>query len=127
MEDRLAVALTAGLKAVVRDIESYAARAAFELIGNRLLGGGKDQIIALVDIGATAISINVLCNRQSVYMRNQPFGGGEHLTQEIQRHFNLSSEEAEAAKRSGELPDNYKVSVLQPFRETLALEVARAL
>jgi type IV pilus assembly protein PilM len=70
VEDRLAVALTAGLKAMVMDIESYAAQAAFELIEKRLLGGGKDQIIALVDIGATAISINVLCNRQSVYMRN---------------------------------------------------------
>ena len=126
VEDRVAVALTAGLKAVVMDVEPYAAQAAFELIENRLPDGGKDQIIALVDIGATGISINVLCNGQSVYMRNKPFGG-DHLTQEIQRHFNLTPEEAEAAKRSGELPDNYKSSVLQPFRETLALEVARAL
>lgn len=126
VEDRVAVAQAAGLKAMVMDIEQYAAQAAFELIEGRLPDGGKDQVIALVDIGATGISINILCNRQSVYIRNQLFGG-DHLTQEIQSHFSLTQEEAEAAKRSSELPDSYKTSVLQPFREILALEVARAL
>ena len=126
VDERVAVALTAGLKTVVMDVEPYAAQAAFELIESRLPGGGKDQIIALVDIGATGISINVLHNGQLVYMRNQPFGG-DHLAQEIQSHFNLSLEEAEAVKRSGELPNNYKTGALQPFREILALEVARAL
>ena len=76
-------------------------------------------------MGVLNHGINVLHNGQSVYLRDQPFGG-DHLTQEIQRHFNLSAEEAEVAKRSGELPDNYKADVLQPFCETLALEVARA-
>ncbi|MDO8437262.1 MAG: pilus assembly protein PilM [Nitrosomonadaceae bacterium] len=128
VEDRVAVALTAGLKAVVMDVEPYAAQAAFELIEDRLPGGGKDQIIALVDIGATGININVLCNKQSVYMPNQPQPfGGDHLTREIQSYFNLLPGEAEAAKRSGELTDNYKTDVLQPFREALVLEVARAL
>ena len=51
------------------------------------------------------MNINVLRNNQSVYMREQPFGGNQ-LTQEIQRHYNLSPEEAEAAKRNGGLPDN---------------------
>lgn len=126
VEDRVAVAEFGGLKAVVMDIDSFAAQTAFELMETQLPDGGRDQLIALVDVGASMMNINVLRNDQSVYMREQPFGGNQ-LTQEIQRHYNLSVEEAEAAKRNGGLPDNYDTEVLQPFMETLALEVTRAL
>lgn len=126
VEDRVAVAESQGLKAVVMDIDSFAAQTAFELIEPQLPDGGLDQTIALVDIGATMMNINVLRNRQSVYFREQPFGGNQ-LTQEIQRVFSLSADEAEAAKRSGGLPENYESDVLRPFMDTLALEVTRAL
>jgi type IV pilus assembly protein PilM len=126
VEDRIAAALTAGLKTVVMDVEPYAAQTAFELIERQLPNGGTDQIIAVVDIGSTVMSINVLLNGQSVYMRDQPFNGNQ-LSEDIQRCFNLSPEEAEAARRNGELPDNYKTDVLNPFCEALALEVARAM
>ena len=46
-------------------------------------------------------------------MREQPFGGNQ-LTQEIQRAFSLSPEEAEAAKRNGGLPDNYEWKFCSP-------------
>lgn len=126
VEDRVAAALSAGLKAVIMDVEPYAAQAAFELTLDQLPEGGKDQVIALVDIGATVMKINVLHNGESVYTRDQPFGGNQ-LTQEIRNQFNLSSEESEIAKRSGNLPENYKRDVLQPFCETLAIEVMRAI
>ena len=126
VEDRVAVAEYGGLKAVVMDIDAFAAQTAFELMEIQLPDGGRDQVIALVDVGASMMNINVLRNNQSVYMREQPFGGTQ-LTQEIQRHYNLSPEEAEAAKRNGGLPDTYEAQVLQPFMDTLALEVTRAL
>jgi type IV pilus assembly protein PilM len=126
VEDRVAVAEFGGLKAVVMDIDSFAAQTAFELMETQLPDGGREQLIALVDVGASMMNINVLRNDQSVYMREQPFGGNQ-LTQEIQRHYNLSAEEAEAAKRNGGLPDGYEAEVLQPFMDTLALEVTRAL
>ncbi len=126
VEDRVAVAEFGGLKAVVMDIDSFAAQTAFELMETQLPDGGREQLIALVDVGASMMNINVLRNDQSVYMREQPFGGNQ-LTQEIQRHYNLSAEEAEAAKRNGGLPDSYEMEVLQPFMDTLALEVTRAL
>jgi len=126
VEDRVAAALSAGLKAIIMDAEPYAAQAAFELTLNQLPQGGEDQVIALVDIGATAMKINVFHNRESVYTRDQPFGGNQ-LTQEIRNQFNLSLEESEIAKRSGNLPENYKTDVLQPFCETLAIEVMRAI
>jgi len=126
VEDRVAVAESVGLKATVMDIDAFAAQNAFELMQGQLPDGGKDQTIAVVDVGASMMNINVLRNDQSVYMREQPFGGNQ-LTQEIMRHYNLSAEEAEAAKRNGGLPDTYEAEVLAPFMDTLALEIARAL
>ena len=124
--DRIAVAEAAGLKAVVMDVDIFASQAAFELIESQFPDHGKDQNIAIIDIGATITNVNILRNGQSIYMREQPFGGNQ-LTQEIQNKFGLSLEEAEAAKRAGGLPDNYESEVLQPFLDMLALEVARAL
>jgi type IV pilus assembly protein PilM len=125
VEDRVAAAEAAGLKAVVMDVESFATETAFPLIQQQL-GNTAGQTIALLDLGATMIKLYVLRDSQMLYTREQTFGGNL-LTQEIQRHFNLSPEEAEAAKRNGGLPDNYQSDVLQPFAETLAMEIARAL
>jgi type IV pilus assembly protein PilM len=84
IEDRVAAAESAGLKAMVVDIESFAIQTAFELIERALPDNGKDQNIAIVDVGTTMMNLNVLRNGQSIYMREQPFGGNT-LTQEIQR------------------------------------------
>ena len=126
VEDRVAVAETAGLKTVVMDVDSYATLEAFGLIAPQLPANGRDQNIAIVDIGAHMMHFYVIRNGQQLFSREQAFGGNQ-LTQDIQRAFNLSADEAEVAKRSGGLPDNYDIDVLQPFTETLALEVARAL
>ncbi|MBT9612375.1 MAG: pilus assembly protein PilM [Burkholderiales bacterium] len=126
VEDRVAAAESAGLKAVVVDVESYATQTACELVSQQLPNAGRDQTVAVVDIGAAMMHINVLHNGQSIYMREQSFGGNQ-LTQEIQRRYSLSSEEADIAKRQGGLPENYEAEVLQPFMDTLALEVARAI
>jgi len=126
IEDRVAAAEQAGLKAVVMDVDVFAAQSAFELIENQFPEKGKDQNIAMVDVGATVMAVNVLRNDQSIYMREQPFGGNQ-LTLEIQNRFGLSPEEAEAAKRAGGLPENYETEVLHPFMDMLGLEVARAL
>jgi len=126
VEDRVAVAESVGLKTVVMDIDSFAAQNSFEMMAAELPDGGHDQSIALIDIGASIMNINVLRDFQSVYMREQPFGGNQ-LTQEIMRVYGLSMEEADTAKRSGGLPDTYQSDVLAPFMDTLALEVVRAL
>jgi len=126
VEDRVAVAEAAGLKARVMDVESYATQEAFRLIAPSLPANGRDQNIALVDIGAHVMHFYVLRNNQMLFSRDQAFGGNQ-LTQDIQRAFNLSAEEAESARRNQGLPENYDHDVLQPFMESLALEVTRAL
>ena len=126
VEDRVAAAESAGLKAIVMDVESFATQSACEMVAQQLPNAGRDQTIAVVDIGASMMHVNVLRNGQSIYLREQTFGGNQ-LTQEIQRRYSLSSDEAEIAKRQGGLPENYEAEVLQPFMDTLALEVARAI
>jgi type IV pilus assembly protein PilM len=126
VEDRVAVAESAGLKPVVVDVESYAVLSAFELIEKQLPDGGKGQIIALVDVGANVMNLTVLRDGQQLYAREQAFGGNQ-LTQDIARLFSMTFEEAEAEKRRNNLPDNYEAELLQPFIESMALEVSRAL
>lgn len=125
IEDRVAVAEEAGLKVVIMDVETYATEAAYALAAKHLPSAGREQTVMVVDIGAQMMHINVLHDNQSVYTREQPFGGGQ-LTQEIIRRYGLSAEEAEVAKRKGGLPENYDVEVLQPFVQSLAMEIARA-
>jgi len=126
VEDRVACAEAAGMKAVVVDVESYATQAAFELIEQQLPGGGADKLIALVDIGANVMNVTMMRNGQQIYTREQAFGGNQ-LTQEIMRTYGMSNEEAEAAKRNNTLPENFEADLLRPFMDNLALEVTRAL
>ncbi|MBS0352831.1 MAG: pilus assembly protein PilM [Proteobacteria bacterium] len=126
VEDRVAAAEAAGLKALVMDVESYASLAAFELVQEQLPDRGEDKIIALVDAGANVMNVSVLRNGNQVYAREQAFGGFL-LTQDIMRHFGMSLEEAESGKRTGSLPESYESDLLRPFMDAMALEVSRAL
>jgi type IV pilus assembly protein PilM len=127
VEDRVAAAEAAGLKATVMDMESFATQAAFELIKRQQLpNGGNDQIVAIVDVGTNLTNVNIVRNGLSLYTREAPFGGNQ-LTQEICGRYSLSLSEAESAKRAGGLPEGYDAEVLRPFSDTFALEVARAL
>jgi type IV pilus assembly protein PilM len=126
VEDRVAVAESAGLKALVMDVEAFAQQAALGLVVHSLPGGGKDQNVAVVDVGANVMNVTVLRNDQSVYTREQAFGGNQ-LTQDIVTRYGMSPEEAENAKRSGGLPDDFETEVLRPFMENLSMEVQRAL
>src|SRR6478736_1918925 len=126
VQDRQGLAEAAGLKPVILDVESYASRlAAGRLIGN-LANEGKDQMVALFEVGASTTSMQVIRNDEVLYDRDQAFGGAQ-LTQLIVRHYGFSPEEAESKKRSGELPDDYESGVLRPFVDSMAQEVARAL
>jgi type IV pilus assembly protein PilM len=126
VEDRVAVADSAGLKALVMDVESFAQQTALSLVVQALPGGGKDQNVAVVDVGANVMNVSVLRNDQSVYTREQAFGGNQ-LTQDIVSRYGMTPEEAENAKRSGGLPDDFATEVMKPFMENLSMEVQRAL
>lgn len=126
VDARIAALQAAGLTPRIVDVESYAMENAFSLIAQQFPGGGKDQAIAVADIGATMTTLTIIENGQIIYTREQVFGG-KQLTEEIMRRYGLSYEEAGRAKRQGGLPDSYEEEVLEPFKEAMAQQVSRAL
>src|SRR5690606_20567501 len=94
VEDRVAAAESAGLKPLVMDVDSYATLSTVEMIAAQLPAGGRDQNVAVVDVGAHMMHFYVVRNGQTLFARDQAVGGNQ-LTQDIQRAFNLSAEEAE--------------------------------
>ncbi len=115
----------AGLVPKVVDVEAYAIERAFGLVADQI-EGGEDQTVAIVDIGSTMTTLSVLHDGRTIYTREQLFGG-KQLTEEIQRRYGLSFEEAGLAKKQGGLPDDYEPEVLEPFKEAVVQQVARSL
>lgn len=126
VEAREAALSLAGLTAKVVDVEAYALERTYELLAPQLRKGQEDLAVAVVDIGATMTTLSVLRNGRTLYTREQLFGGRQ-LTEEIQRRYGLSLEEAGLAKRQGGLPEDYEQEVLQPFREAVVQQVSRSL
>lgn len=126
VDDYLAVVQVPGLTPRVVDIETYAMEHSYDLIAQHMPGGGMEKTVAILDVGATTTTINVMHNNRSVYTRHHSFGGRQ-LTEEIQRRYGLSYEEAGLAKKQGGLPDNYQTEVLRPFMEAMCQEITRAL
>lgn len=126
VDDRVAALELAGLTCEIVDVEAYAMENACSQLSEQWPDGGEDQTIAVADIGATTTTLNVLHNRKIVYTREQNFGGRQ-LTEEIQRRYGLSMEEAGMAKRQGGLPDNYIPDVLEPFKEAMSQQVNRSI
>ena len=114
-----------GFEAKVVDIEAYAMERAFRLLCDQM-DLDTNGLVAIMDIGATMTTMYILRNGDSIYMREQIFGGGR-LSSSIQSRYGLSPAEAEAAIVSGELPDSYDAEVLQPFREEMIEQVSRSL
>lgn len=126
VSDRQGLAEAAGLKPVIMDVEPYASRMAASRVIETLPNQGVDSLVALFEVGALTTSMQVIRNDDVLYERDQAFGGAQ-LTQLIVRQYGFSADEAEAKKRSGDLPEDYKSAVLSPFIESMAQEIGRAL
>lgn len=125
VDARVAVLDTADLEAKVVDVEAFALENTVGLLVDDLFQGAHDQVIAVADVGSSVTTFSVLENMKIIYSREQQFGGHQ-LTEDIQRRYGLSYEEAGLAKRQGGLPDNYEPEVLEPFKESLAQQISRA-
>jgi type IV pilus assembly protein PilM len=126
VDDRVEALLKAGLKAKVVDVEAFAMENAFTLLAHQFSDSVEDKTIAIADIGATMATLNVIYDNRTIYTREQGFGGRQ-LTEEIQRRYGLSYEEAGLAKRHGGLPDNYITDVLEPFKRAMVQQIQRSL
>ena len=126
VEDRVAVAEMAGLRPIIVDAEPYAARIALDHVSSFLPNHGLGQVIAIFDIGQSVTKLTIVLNNQTIFERDQAYGGGQ-LTQDVVRLYGLTPEEAELKKKTGDLPDNFQKDLLQPFVEQGAIDISRAL
>ena len=126
VDDRVAIAEMAGLRPTVVDVEPYAARTTIDHVTGFLPNHGDGMVLAVFDIGQTTTKLTVVLNGQTVFEREQAFGGSQ-LTQDVVRLYGLTPDEAELKKKSGDLPDNYASTLLAPWVEQGANEVARSL
>lgn len=126
VEERNDLAILAGLKPVVMDVESYAS----SLAASRWMatlpnvqGGG---LIALIKLGARSFSLQIVRNDEILYDIEQSASGAQ-LSQMMASQYGISVEEAERSKRNGKQLENYEELVLRPFIASLSQDVGRAL
>ncbi len=122
-----ALLIEAGLRPAVIDVAAFALENMFSLNYDV----GPDPV-ALVNVGAATVNINVLRGGSSAFTRDVGLGGRVY-TEEIQRSLNVSFEEAEALKVGGNERDRSAVvpeeveRVLSGVSENIATEVHRSL
>jgi type IV pilus assembly protein PilM len=88
----------AGLNPCIVDVEAFALQNSFEANYNI-----QDENVALIDIGASKTSLNILKGNSSVFMRDVSLGCGQ-INQKIMSLIECSFEEAEQFKY-GDNPD----------------------
>ncbi|MBN1008650.1 type IV pilus assembly protein PilM [Amphritea pacifica] len=115
---------SSGLKCEVVDVDRFATERVVGLLDNA--ADTTDQLIGLVDIGASTLTLNVFKNGKIVYDREQAFGGND-LSNIIHQQSGLEAGEVEHLLRSGELSEELKQSVVLPFRSTVSQQVSRSL
>ena len=114
-----------GLVPKAVDVEVFAVERVFQVLLEQL-EDMEGQVIAIADVGATMLTLSVLVDGKTVYTREQLFGG-KQVTEEIQRRYGLSMEEAGQAKKHGGLPEDYVSEILEPFKDALVQQISRSL
>lgn len=128
VQDIQGLAEAAGLKPVVIDLSSLALGRAVSRLVNELPDADTQAapLIALLKLGAQTTSMLIIQNDEVLYERDQAFGGAQ-LTQALMSQYGYSYMEAEQKKRSGELPQDFRVNVLRPFIDNLIPEIGRSI
>ncbi|TEW53922.1 type IV pilus assembly protein PilM [Psychromonas sp. RZ22] len=100
-----------GLKTTVVDVASHALARATELVFSP---EDYDQGIALVDIGASQMMLNIFYQGNIIFTRSKNHGGAT-CTQMIADRYGFSFTEAEKMKLEGNLPVDCDIDVITPF------------
>jgi len=116
----------AGKQPVVIDVDTFALQNCYE-VNYRPAPG---TVVALLNIGAATMNINILNGSRSVFARDASVGGSQY-TSLLQKELGLSFEQAEAVKRGMPLPEGIEERPTQPIIETvsdiLALEIQKTM
>ena len=129
IDDYVQVIQEVGLTPATVNVAAFAVENAFEMNYRT----EPDEVVALVNIGAQVVNINVVQNGVPAFTRDITTGGNQY-TEEIQKSLSVSFEEAERIKIGGNSTDQSQEVVPQEVEhairsvtETVSGEIARSL
>ncbi len=124
INEYVSVVREAGLNPVIVDLDAFALENMYEI--NYEISA--DENIALVDIGASTININIVKGGTSIFIRDSSLGGNLH-TEALQKGFTISYDNAERLKH-GEAVEGISqedvASVLTSASEDIITEISRS-
>ena len=125
VNDYVALFKECGLNPQVVDIDCFAVENIYDIN----YGANDDEIVALTDMGASSMNVNVLRGGMSVFTRDIQVGGSAY-NEEIQKRLGLNNEDAEIVKLGGEVADVTAAAVAEVMddaTESLTQEVQRSI
>ena len=121
--DYTGVISQAGRTPVVVDVDAFALQNAFEVN----YGLEPNQVVVLLNAGASAVNINIVTGDQSVFTRDISIGGNAY-TEAVQKELNLPFETAEQLKKGIDVEGvtfEDARAVLEKITESVMLEVQK--
>jgi type IV pilus assembly protein PilM len=116
----------AGKQPAIIDVDAFALQNCYEVNYQPQLG----QIVALLNIGAATMNINILNGIKSVFTRDVSVGGTQY-TSLLQKELGLTFAQAEAVKRGAKGPEMAEDRDINPILEAvsdiLALEIQKTM
>jgi type IV pilus assembly protein PilM len=116
----------AGKQPVIVDVDAFALQNAYEVNYHP----GPNQTVALLDIGASVMTINIVRGNVSIFARDISAGGNQY-TDILQKELNLTFEQAEAFKRGAQIDSGLSIEQVEPalqsVSEMIGLEIQRTL
>jgi len=125
VDDYASAIRNAGLKTMVMDVDVFALETMYETN----YPDAPESLVALVDLGASMININIIKDGVPVFTRDISMGGRQ-LTERIQREFGVSYERAENIKIGADIVgvDLERVNyIFKMAVETYVQEIRRTL
>jgi len=123
ISDYTSVISQAGKSPQLVDVDVFALQNCYEVN----YGVDPGRVIALLNVGASIMNINILKGSTSIFNRDIAVGGNQY-TDAIQKDLNLSFDQAEALKKGGRVegaaPENLP-PILQQVSESIALEIQK--
>src|SRR5258708_341093 len=116
----------AGKQPVVIDVDAFALQNCYEINYRPAQG----DVVALLNVGASTMNINILNGTRSVFARDASVGGSQY-TSLLQRELGLSFEQEESVKGGMPLREGMEGGDIKPiidtFSDILALEIQKTM
>ncbi|MEE8319375.1 MAG: type IV pilus assembly protein PilM [bacterium] len=125
INDITTVVSDAGLNPVIVDVDAFALENMYET--NYVLT--SDEVVALVNVGASTTNINIIRDGISIFTRDISVGGNQ-FTEALQKQLQVSFEDAELLKKGetlGEKGPEDVEPILSVIADNLGQEIQRSL